>query len=101
MQNRYGVHPIILKNKQDQVYWFGADGYYHTAFNGLDGKTYSAEVAPEDWTLELWKRYLKDGISVEGPTPVEELVFPALTFEMLVRALRNGLKYKRRMRKKS
>jgi len=44
---------------------------------------------------------LKDGISVEGPTPVEEIVFPALTFEMLVCALRNGLKYKRRMRKKS
>ena len=76
IENKHGIHPIILQNKKNWVWWFNTKGNYVTAFEGIDGKTYSAEIEPKDWTEEIWDRYHKVGISVDGPTPIEEIIFP-------------------------
>lgn len=79
MKNKHGVHPIILNNKKNWVYWFDKNGNYITAFEGIDGKTYVAEIEPKDWPDYIWERYRTEGISVDGPTPIEDIHFPTET----------------------
>lgn len=76
IENKHGIHPIILQNKKNWVYWFNTKGNYVTAFQGIDGKTYAAEIEPKDWPDYIWERYYEDGITVNKPTPIEDITFP-------------------------
>lgn len=81
MNNKHGVHPIILNNKQHRTHWFNKKGNYVDIFQGIDGKTYIAEVEPSKWPSEIWELYEKEGISVSGPTPVEDIHYPEKDIE--------------------
>lgn len=76
-----GVHPIILNNKQNEREWFNADGNYVHMFDGIDGNTYYIVVPPEKWPPFIWEQYEREGISVDGPTPVEEINYPEKSSE--------------------
>lgn len=71
-----GVHPIILNNMMNERAWFGIDGNYHHMFDGIDGYTYSISIPPDKWPSFVWDEYEEVGISVDRPTPVEDIVFP-------------------------
>ena len=75
------IHPIILKNKKDRVHWFDKDGNYCDLFRGIDGNFYMAVIEPKDWRPEVWDLYEKEGITLEGPTPIEEIHYPEKSSE--------------------
>lgn len=75
------IHPIILNNKQNRRHWFDIAGNYIETFDGLDGKEYVAIVQPSEWPPEIWALYEKEGITVNKPTPVENIEFPKKSSE--------------------
>lgn len=76
MENKNGVHPIILNNKKDPIHWFDTNGNFVAMFHGIDGKTYMAKAEPKDWPPEIWELYEKEGITIKQPTPVEDIHYP-------------------------
>lgn len=76
-KRKESLPPIILNNKQDPIHWFDRSGNYIAMFKGLDGKTYMAVAEPKDWPPEIWDLYESEGITLVGPTPIEEINYPS------------------------
>ena len=70
------VHPIIRQNAQNIRHWFNRSGNFGEIFDGIDGKTYMAQLEPKDWSPEIWELYRKEGVTVNEPTPVEDIHYP-------------------------
>ncbi len=75
------VHPIILNNMQNEHWCFTKKGNFVHAFNGIDGKLYYNIIPYEEWPPFVWELYEKEGITLEGPTPIEEIRYPVKNSE--------------------
>lgn len=70
-----GVHPIILNNMVNERHCFTKNGNYIHSFTGIDGNFYYAIVPSDKWPPFIWDLYRKEGITVDGPTPIEDIQY--------------------------
>ena len=70
------LHPIILNNMINEQWCFTKNGNYIHSFTGIDGNFYYNIIPYEKWPDWVWDLYEKEGITLDGPTPVEDIVMP-------------------------